>query len=110
MEKRSKHEMLRVEALRMGDKFAFLNQPTAEAGPATMIVTRSPAVNQAANSCHFRYQPQGGAGAAVSANGWQDNQSWNGAPGVLVQLLDRSPVDPPEEAASPATAAPRKKK
>lgn len=94
MEIRLSNDTLRVELLRTGDKFAFLSQHSGEAGAATMVVTRSPAVNHAANSCHFRYQPQVSAGSTARPGAWQDNQSWNGAPGVLVCLIDRSSIDP----------------
>lgn len=107
---KSTKDVLQVEALRTGDKFAFLDQSSGEAAAAMMVVTRSPAVNRVANSCHFRYQPQSGAGSTVATNGWKDNQSWNGAPGVLVRLLDRLAVDPPASAPSDVVAAPRKRK
>lgn len=102
----SKKVMLRVESLKAGDQFVFLNQRSDEAAP-TMIVTRAPAVNRIANSCHFRYQPQISADSSVKANAWQDNQSWNGALGVLVHLVDGSPTNADT---SPAAAVPRKKK
>jgi hypothetical protein len=102
--------MLRVEALKTGDRFAFLSSHSDDTVAPTMIVTRLPAVNPAANSCHFRYQPQPGAGAAIKTNEWQDNQSWNGAPGVMVRLIDRSSIEPPHVDSPPAAKRPRRKK
>lgn len=110
MEMSSKTVMLRVESLKAGDLFAFLNTNSDETATPTMVVTRSPAVNPVANSCHFRYQPQIDAGSAAKANAWQDNQSWNGALGILVRLVDRPSLEPTTAGTSKAASTPRKKK
>jgi hypothetical protein len=110
MEMSSKKVMIRVESLKAGDQFAFLNPHMDETAAPTMVVIRSPAVNPIANSCHFRYQPKINVGSEAKANVWQDNQSWNGALGVLVRLVDGPPTESTNADASPAAAVSRKKK
>jgi len=79
---------LAVELLKQGDKFEFLSGRVDPAKPAVMVVTRDPAVNKTANSCHFRYQPDDAAGDVNRK--WDENQSWNGTPDVRVRLLSKS--------------------
>lgn len=85
---------LTVAALKLGDKFEFLTQNGPESKSSVMIVTRNPSVNLAANSCHFRYQPDVPP-AADGVRKWDENNSWNGTPDVPVRLIEAAPkVEP----------------
>lgn len=108
---------LPVTALKQGDRFEFNSNPAEGAKSTVMVVTRDPSVNLAANSCHFRYQPDGAA--ADGNRKWDENQSWNGTPDVKVRLLDKveavevAAVAEPaesEESETPVKKTPRKKK
>ena len=100
-----------VSALKLGDKFEFVNDRADGAKRTTLIVTRAPAVNLAAGSCHFRYQVD--AAPTDAQRKWDDNHSWNGTPDVRVRLLESAapptPVVPAVVAPAvvvPAAAAP----
>lgn len=94
---------LPVASLKLGDRFEFLTTQTEGSKPAVLVVTRNPAVNTIANSCQFRYQSDAMPGD--SARKWDDNQSWNGTPNVLVRILDRQP-QPAAASTTSALAAP----
>jgi hypothetical protein len=97
---------LPVASLQLGDRFEFLMTQVEGSKPAIMIVTRAPAVNTIANSCHFRYQPAATTDDTVRK--WDDNSSWNGTPNVLVRILERPTPDPAANAAPIAAVPPTK--
>jgi hypothetical protein len=88
-----------VSVLKQGDRFEFVTDRSDKSKGAVLVVTRDPAVNKIANSCHFRYQ------ADSSATGpdkkWDDNQSWNGTPDVRVLMVEARPSEEPTLSSPP---------
>jgi len=100
-------KIVSVSQLKVGDKFAFLNGPSSgassllnEESKMVYVITRPPAVNLAANTCYFRYQPAGMSDVDV-AHG-EASRSFNGLPDLQVAIPGAEPDQPPPTAMKPA--------
>jgi hypothetical protein len=101
-------KIVSVSQLKSGDKFAFLNGPSSgassplnEESKMVYVVTRPPAVNLAANTCFFRYQPADMSEADVAHGA--ASRSFNGLPELKVAIPGAEP-DQPAAAATKSSA------